>query len=123
MESGSEREFVQSLALPGLAEPGEEDVLAVLAGCGWIERNTRFRFGGELPAGVRLFLLKYREMMDSGAAFGVKSERLAGMSQAGMSQSFAERVGLEDLARQMAAQTLGEWYDPVAVLGAERKYL
>ena len=116
--------FVKGLALPGLDAPGQEDVWCVAAGCRWVQANTRYCFGQreEEDGAVKLFLVRWREIMNSGPAAGVKSERLAGTSQAGMSQTFFESAGVENLVRAAAAQLLGDYYRPVAFVPAESRF-
>ena len=115
---------LKALGLPAPYDaPGDETALWLAAACGWVERHTEFRFGegGETPAGVKLFLLKFCEAAESGAANGVLSERLAGTSQAGMGQSFAA-VGFEALLRQWAGELLGEFYKPVRFVPAGERW-
>ena len=116
---------LKSLALPApYDEPAGENALWLAAACEWVERHTEFRFGEgeETPAGVKLFLIKFCEAAESGAANGIESERLAGTSQAGMGQSFAQ-VGFESLLRQWACELLGEYYKAVKFVPAEDKWV
>ncbi len=118
-------EFVQTLALPNQESFDEEEQLEILAGCHWAEQNTKFRFDEHptVPATVKIFLLRFRDVLHSGLACGVLSERMAGLSQAGLSQAFAVSHGLDGLIRQLACELLRPWYEPVDVIVSQTRYM
>lgn len=70
----------------------------------WVKSNTTMELdpGEELPANVKLFALKFYEVMSAQA--GVTSESLGGMSQ-----SF-DAAGSAAILRQYAAQLLAPYY-------------
>ena len=95
-------EEFMTLGVP--VEATSENVLAVESGLAWISKNTSFvqAKGEELPGNVKMFLVKYVEIICRNGT--VTSESLAGMSQ-----SFStEEIG--SLLRQYAETLLGEWY-------------
>lgn len=111
----------EKLGLPApMDRPGGEDALCIEAAVGWIEQNTSFVFveGEAVPGAVKLFILKYCGLMESGLAAGVRSESLAGMSQ-----SFAEGAGLEAMVRELAGQLLAPWYRGAAFLPAQGRWI
>lgn len=91
--------------------------LAVESGLDWIARNTTFIYDPavELPANVRLFLLKYTELMTADGH--VTSESLGGMSQ-----SFADGTQAAYLLRQYASELLGEWYKSATFTPATNRW-
>ncbi len=116
---------LEALGLPApLDKPGEEDALYLRAGMAWVEENTRYRFGEEeTPPGVRLFLVKYLEVMQSGLASGVHSESLGGMSQRFSSAAGANSTAsAEDVLRMLAGQLLGPWYSAIQVCPAQPRW-
>lgn len=67
----------------GITEPDELTVLQIESALDWILANTTLRIdkNGDLsvmPAGARLFVVKFLELQDS---FGVTSESIEGLSQ------------------------------------------
>ncbi len=117
-------EFLQRITLPGKDELGEEEQLEILAGCAWVEQHSLFRFDDylETPPNVQLFLLRFREILHSGLSCGILSERMAGLSQAGLTQAFAVSHGLDNLLRQLASELLHPWYTPIEVIEAQDRY-
>lgn len=86
-----------------------DDTACMYAECalGWINNNTSLKYDlnnlpESLPSNVRLFILKYFELMNNNP--GVTSESIQGLSQ-----SFAgpERTGL--LLWEYASELLGEY--------------
>ena len=96
-------EELSALGLP-LDMKDAENALAVESGLAWIAQNTTFvrQEGEELPANVKLFLLKFAETITQNGT--VASESLGGMSQ-----SFSTKEA-GSLLRQYASELLGEWY-------------
>ena len=91
-------------------------VLLVEAAMVWIESHTNFIFGAEqpVPANVRLFILKFCEVME--CTPGVASESIAGISQ-----SFFEG-GNGQVLKEYAAELLSEWYKNGAFLPAKKRW-
>lgn len=91
-------------------EPTTENAIAVESGLAWIEHNTTFKHvdGEEYPANVKLFLLKFAEIM-------LKNSTVASESIGGMSQSFSTGDKTGFLLRQYAEELLGEWYSGGAI--------
>ena len=96
-----------------------ETELYVTAGLRWVERYTRwvFEVGEEVPADIRLFLVKFCEIAQN-AANGVSSESIGGMSQ-----SFTGD-GLSALLDQWASALLGAYgYRLTGFIAAGERWL
>lgn len=111
------REELNALGLP-LDMNVAENALVIESGLSWIAQNTTFKHvdGEEYPANVKLFLLKFAEVM-------LKNSTVVSESIGGMSQSFStgDKAGL--LLRQYAEELLGEWYSGGAVfIPAVKRY-
>lgn len=98
---------VSELTALGLPLDMEDGVtaLAVESGLKWIEQNTTFPMDltKDLPASVKLFLVKYVELFANDCT--VSSESLGGMSQ-----SFSYGTQFAYLLRQYASDLLSEWF-------------
>lgn len=91
--------------------------LAVESGLQWILHNTKFPYkpGEELPANVKLFLVKYVELMTA-------SGLVASESIAGMSQSFTDSTKFAYLLRQYASDLLPKWYKSATFTPAANRW-
>ena len=78
----------------------KEVALMVEVALDWVEENTTLEFDREkeLPANVKLFTVKFCDLMSQ--SVGVASESLGGMSQSFVSSSTSALV-LRDLATQI----------------------
>lgn len=78
----------------------EEVAIMVESGLNWLDHNTTLNIDreAELPANVKLFLVKFCDLM--GQTYGVASESLGGMSQT-FSTSGGTGFSLVDLASQL----------------------
>lgn len=94
-----------SLGLPLNMNDGVT-ALAVESGLQWILQNTTFPYNPktELPANVKLFLVKYVELMTANGL--VTSESVGGA----LSQSFVDSTKYAYLLRQYASELLPMWY-------------
>ena len=108
-------EELTGLGLP-LDMTNAENAIAVESGLVWIAQNTAFvrEEGAELPANVKLFLVKYTEAM-------LHNGNVASESIGGMSQSFVAGGGVS-LIRQYADELLSEWYRSAKFIPAQRKW-
>ena len=91
--------------------------LTVQSGLDWIARNTTFELSPdkELPANVKLFLVKYTDLMTANGL--VTSESLGGMSQ-----SFTDATNYAFLLRQYATELLGDYYKSASFTPAKRRW-
>ena len=82
-----------------------ETALMVEVALDWVEQNTTLEFDreNELPPNVKLFTIKFCDLMSQNA--GVASESLGGMSQ-----SFTTSSGMASLLHDLAAQLFGSAY-------------
>lgn len=86
-------EQLQALNLPTI-EANEETALYIDAGLDWLSNNTILAIDKEniessvaaFPAGAKIFLCKYYEIMTTGCA-GIASESIGGMSQSFTTES------------------------------------
>lgn len=81
-----------------------QELLMVEAALEWVEDNTSYKVDydnlTETPANIRLFVIKYMELM-SGMA-GVQSESIEGLSQSKKGQ-------IGKVLKEYAEQLLGVW--------------
>lgn len=102
-------EELETLNLP--IEANETTALYVEAAIEWINQNTTLVIDlenleisvGELPAGAKLFLCRYYEIMTNGGT-GIASESIGGMSQSFTTES--KTVLLWNLARELIGSYL-----------------
>lgn len=113
-------EELKTLGIP-LADYSEADVLYVESALDWITRNTSLVIDKSsieqlkaLPAGVKLFIVKYREVMSYSA--GTTSESVDGLSQ-----SFSEALKGQKL-REYAAELMGEYIREIRITPARRRW-
>lgn len=96
------KQIVQAGIFP---QADSQDCLWIESGLGWLRVHTSLPVDKipleELPAGAKLFLQKYCDVMDRG---GVRSESIEGLSQ-----SFTDDSG-ESLLIQLAQNLLPEYF-------------
>lgn len=110
------REELKALNLP-LDLNDEETALMVESAALWIEDKTTFRFANveTVPANVKLFIIKYCDVMSQSG--GIASESIAGMSQSFNGGSTAA------LLAQIAGELLSEYgYSSCRFVSAKRKW-
>lgn len=113
-------EELQSIGLP-LADYNELDVLYVESALDWILQNTTLEFDkndlealNSLPSGVKLFIVKYREIMSYSA--GTTSESVDGISQ-----SFSDTIKGVKL-REYANELMGEYMSQLRFTAARKRW-
>lgn len=111
---------LKTLGIP-LPSFSEIDVLYIEGALEWILQNTDLTFDKAnldevkaLPAGAKLFTIKYRELMCNGA--GVTSESVDGLSQ-----SFSDSLKEEQL-REYASSLLGEYMPQIRFTPASKRW-
>ena len=100
-------EELQTLGIP-LTQYREIDLLYVESALDWLKANTTLEFDKNeletvknLPSGAKLFIVKFREMMD--LPVGVTSESVNGLSQ-----SFSDTLK-KDALYELASELLGDY--------------
>lgn len=90
-----------------LPDATDEDAVWVGAGLNWMEAHTTFRMDGRtldrIPPGAKIFLRKYRELIEQ---FGISSESIEGLSQSFTSDA------LDDALKTLADTLLPEYAPP-----------
>ncbi len=108
--------LLENLNLP-LDVENAENALMIESAVLWIEKNTTFRFdtAEEIPANVKLFIVKYADRMRRD---GVTSESIAGMSQ-----SF-ESGGFSAYLRNLADELLSDYgFSSATFVPAQRRWM
>lgn len=114
-------EELQAIGIP-LPQYSQEDTLYVESALDWLSKNTTLEFDKKnldqlksLPAGAKLFIAKYREVMK--LPVGVTSESVDGLSQ-----SFSDTLKSNELA-EIAEALLGEFMKPaISIVTAKQKW-
>lgn len=113
-------EELQTLGIP-LASYADIDVLYVESALDWILQNTTLQFDKSdleaiksLPAGAKLFIVKYREIMAYSA--GTTSESVDGLSQ-----SFSDAIKGAKL-REYASELMGEYISQIRFTPARKRW-
>lgn len=113
-------EELKTLGIP-LASYNDIDVLYVESALEWILRNTTLEFSKSdpeaikaLPAGAKLFIVKYREIISSSAV--TTSESVDGLSQ-----SFSDAIKGEKLM-EYAQELMGDYVFQIRFTPAVKRW-